>query len=938
MKGVLLLKKLTRLIILILVCVLLGSCTPQGGEVTTDQSASPTPETSVITPDTTVSETEEITTEDITAEETPAVTEPPSVFEAKVYVYNALGVAEEFIIKTPSLPSAALESVDLNIGENIRAELLGWEYSTAKDGSRMPYDTNDPPHVTFEGMHIYPILEYSYRVRFLAGGGRFPEGTRTEFFIKAGERARADALLAAMPERDGDEATVYVFSGFSSDTGDVAADGEFTVDRAIDLTAVYLERDAIYKVSIRTEYGELPGGGKKADFEGNLAECEQFVAKYRDHGYPDIRIGGLLYKYSGMTVKKNGGKWNADLKWDCVSVGYTVVFDYGEGQQAVNSGIAEKQLIILPTVPRREDDLRYYDFVGWRDSRGHLYNGGYELTVTEDMTFSAEFADGEKKIYSIVFDTEIGNFSNGSPVVVVEGCYGDPLTPPAPPSADELTFGDVVYEFTGWSAELPAVIERDLNFTAMYKTEKTVYFLNFYVDGELYLSVPYYVGSKLTEPNAPEGIEGKVFSGWTDMPLVMPESDLDLFATTRDPEIVYVLDCEIVSSFPAKCGTLVTLAEPAHKYGHTVSGWYTADIERFDGNSFTMPAHDVVFDATSAPNRHTVRYLLCGTEVYCDHVLYGDIYTLRGIEVKLGHKFSGWAYADMPHIYPDGIISIPDSDIVLIGNFAKSEYKINYYIDGELVYSDSYFYGDKVTVRPVEEQPGCVFAWHSAGADISLGSFMMPAGNVDVYGMFSSGDNAILFSIDGEYCGSISVNAGEKIDLGYLPTKQGFVFSGWSCDEVDVESGVFIMPEGDIVLRGSFIPNVHDIIFIDIATEEVFNTSHLDYGSRFSIGDSIFCTAGRISEGWVLLDGHALPEGDGYVMPDSDVVFGIVWNECLTVEVEEGYHVPYYALITDEFEGCRYNEETKTVYVSDPAIKVNGASEGISVVYEYGIQ
>jgi len=146
---------------------------------------------------------------------------------------------------------------------------------------------------------------------------------------------------------------------------------------------------------------------------------------------------------------------------------------------------------------------------------------------------------------------------------------------------------------------------------------------------------------------------------------------------------------------------------------------------------------------------------------------------------------------------------------------------------------------------------------------------------------------------------------------------------------------VFEMPEGDIVLRGSFIPNAHDIIFVDILTEEVINTSHLDYGSRFSLGDSIFCTAGRVSEGWVLLSGDVLPSGDGYVMPDSDVIFGIIWAECLTVEVEEGYHVPYYALGVDEYSGCRYSEELKTVYISDFTVKVNGESEGVTVVYEY---
>ena len=928
-------KRSVLLIILIFVSVLLCACTPGGGEVTTDAVTTNAPETSTLPPETIAPDTEAVTTEDTTAPQAPETTEPPSVLEVKVYVYDALGKAHEHILSSPTLPSAALEAVDMTVGEDVHAELVGWEYSIAGEGERRPYDMGDPPAVTYEGMHIYPILEYSYRVRFLAGEGKFADGINTEFFVKSGESVSASELLGVMPVRAETEAVIYELAGFSYDGGEITAEAEFIVDRPMTYTAVYLAKDAEFKVIVRTEYGKLPSGGKSAEFKGNLADAEDFVSQYENGTYSDVRIGAALYKYSGTTLKKNGRVWTLDINWERISVGFTIVLDYGDGQQAVMSEIPENDKIVLPELERREDVERYYDFVGWRDERGHLYNGGYEILVTENMTFTSEFAPGAKKVYSIVFDTEIGTFANGSPVIVVEGHYGDVLIPPAHPEVSELTFGEVVYEFVGWDGEVPAVIGGDMSFTAVYKTPKPVYYLNFYVDGELYFSAPHYAGSALTTPDAPEADLGKIFSGWADMPELMPEADLDVYATMRDPEVVYTLDGETVSRLPAKYGTLVTLAEPAHKYGHTVSGWSTGDIALLDGNSFTMPAHDVLFEAVSAPNHHTVRYVIDGVEVYCDNVIYGEIYTVRGIEVKLGYDFSGWSCTEAIQSEPGGIVAIPDSDIVLIGSFVKSKYSVNYYIDGELVYSDEYLYGDVVTLRPSEEQPGCVFAWHSAGADLSLGAFEMPAGNVDVYGIFSSGDNYIHFTIDGVNYGSIRVNAGETVDLGYTPTKQGYLFSGWSCDEVDVESGIFVMPEGDIVLRGSFIPNAHDIIFIDIATETIISMSHLDYKSRFSLGDSIFCMAGKVSEGWILLEGNAIAEGEEYVMPDSNVIFGIVWEDCLTVEVEDGYHVPYYDLIGDEYPGCRYDEEQKTLYISDPALKVNGESEGVSVIYEY---
>lgn len=928
-------KRSFLLIILILVAVLLSACTPGGGEDTTDAVTTTAPETSATVPETTSPETEATTTEEVTTEPAPETTEPPSLLAAQVYVYDALGKAHEYIVTSTTLSSSALESVDMSVSDDVRAELVGWEYSIAKDGERKPYDESEPPSVTYEGMHIYPVLEYSYRVRFLAGEGRFSDALTTDFFVKSGESVSASLLLGVMPTKEESEAVIYELSGFSFDGGEISADAEFTVDRAMTFTAVYIEKDAEFKVVVRTEYGTLPGGGKTAEFKGNLADAEKFVSKYEKGTYSDVRIGASLYKFAGTSLKKSGRIWTLNINWDRISVGYTLVLDYGDGQQAVMSDLSENEKVILPELERREDAERYYDFVGWRDERGHLYNGGFELPVTENVTFVAEFVPGAKKVYSIVFDTEIGVFANGSPVIVIEGYYGDPLTPPAPPEASELTYGEVVYEFVGWSGDVPAVIGENMSFTAVYKTEKAVYYLNFYVDGDLYFSVPHYAGTAIAPPEAPEADLGKVFSGWSDLPELMPEGDLDVYATMRDPEVVYILDCEIVARFPARYGTLVTLAESAQKYGHTVSGWSTGDIAALEGNSFTMPDHDVVFEAISTPNRHTVRYIIDGVEVYSDSVLYGDIYTVRGIEVKLGYDFTGWSSADVSQSVQGDIVAIQDSDIVFIGGFVKSKYSVNYYIDGTLAYVDEFFYGDNVTLRPNEEQQGCVFAWHSAGADISLGSFEMPAGDVDIYGIFSSGDNYIHFTIDGVNYGSICVNAGETVDLSYTPTKQGYIFSGWSCDEVDVESGIFLMPEGDIVLRGSFIPNTHDIIFIDIATEAVISISQLDYNSSFSLGDSVFCVAGKISNGWVLLEGNALAEGDEYVMPDTDVIFGIVWEECLTVEVEEGYHVPYYNLVGDEYYGCRYDEEQKTLYISDPAVKVNGESEGVSVVYEY---
>lgn len=921
------------LLCLLVLCVLLSACTLVGDEETTSDETVRVPETTAeITPETSAEVTDELTTDAAG----PETTLSPEHVSARVKVYGADGSENEYSVEVGmTLSAGALEAVEIPTeSDRMKVSFNGWEYSTEKDGERKPYDVNDPPAVGESGMHVYPVIEYSYFVSFSAGDGKFAEGTETGFFIKSGESFKPSELLSSLPAKAEDGEYSYPLLGFMVDGKQIATDEEVTVSSPLDLTAVYGKADLIYTVIAHTEYGSLIGGGKTKLFEGSRKEAEEFVSSYDNYTPEDVYFDDAVYSFSEVSVKKEGREWTLELIWTSTAIRFTLTFDYGEGQEAVLSHISADGKAILPTPERREDKERYYDFVGWRDKNGHLYNGGYEITVTEDMSFSAEFARGERKVYTVVFDTEIGFFTNGSPDVVLTGFYGDALIPPSPPDVSSLTFGEVVYEFAGWNAQVPATFTEDLSFTAVYTTPHPVYYLNFYLDEELYLSVPHYASSPLTAPARPESTLGMIFSGWADMPVTMPESDIDIYATSRIPEVVYMLDGEVFSRIEAKAGTLVTLAAPVQKHGYTVSGWITEDIESLQDGGFVMPENDVVFNASSSPKPHTVKYIIDGITLYSDSVLFGEIYTVRGIEVKTGYEFTGWKIQNSSVDAGIGIISVPDEDIVFVGGFERCSYNVNYYLDEILLYTDTYYYGDTVILRPDEEQAGCTFSWNSAGADISSGIFGMPAGDVDIYGSFSDGDNSIIFMIDGKEYGTVGVTAGKTVDLGFMPTKLGYTFTGWSCDEVDASSGEFIMSEGDIILRGSFVPNSHDVIFIDIATGDIISTSYLDYGSSFSLGDRAYCAAGKVSDGWVLLEGHAVRNGDEYIMPDSDVVFGVIWIDCLTLEIDENYHIPYYALLYDEYGGCRYDEAAKTVYISEPSIKVAGESEGITVVYE----
>lgn len=948
----------------IIICVLLSSCNSRGSEVTTDCDTLQSPVTSAI-PNETTGPSEDLTTDEVTTDEVstdevttdeettsddtttevttdeviPETTVAPEVNEAYVYLYGADGSARQLTVKPDSaILSAEFEAFRLPESEDgIKAELKGFEYSLEKDGERKPYDLENPPIVTADGMHVYPVIEYSCRVRFLAGEGCFENGTVTEFYVKSGSSVKLSELLNDMPYKAEDKEYTYPLVGFDFGGKIQTADSSLTVDSPIELIAVYGKTEIEYTVIVHTEYGKLPEGGKTFVFKGDYKACEAFVESYKNYSFEEVRFDNAIYSFNKISLVRDGTEWNIELMWDCTILRYAVTFDHLDGNDPMIIYISAGDKIVLPEDKRREDEIRYYNFVGWRDTNGYLYNGGYEYTVTGEMLFKAEYIPGALKVYTVVFDTEIGTFANGSPDVVIKGYYGDPLTPPEPPALSELTFGEVVYQFVGWDKEVSSVFTDNVTYTAIYTTPKPVYRLNFFIDGELWMSVPHYESVVLVPPERPEFTKGRIFSGWTDLPSVMPACDLDIHSSTRAAEVVYMLDGDVVSRTEAKVGSLVILAAPAQKYGHTVSGWSTADIDSIKESSFIMPERDVCFKAESSPNPHTVNYILDGITVYSDKVVFGDIYTIRGIEVKTGYEFTGWKIQDSSVNADTGVISIPDNDIVFVGGFSLCSYSVNYYVDGILLYTDTYKFGENVTVRPLEEQEGCTFDWSSASVNILSGSFRMPDGDVDIHGVFSDGDNKLVLIIDGKEYGTVGVRAGKTVNVSFYPSKIGYTFTGWNSDDVDTSPGEFIMPEGDVVLRGSFIPNVHTVTLLDMSGDVVMGISQLDFGSVFSLGDRVYYDEGKISVGWVLLSGDAVQRGDMYVMPDEDVIFGIVWDECLTVLIEEDHWIPYYAPLYDEFAGCRYDDQTKTLYISDPSFRVAGSSEGITVVLEYEI-
>lgn len=142
------------------------------------------------------------------------------------------------------------------------------------------------------------------------------------------------------------------------------------------------------------------------------------------------------------------------------------------------------------------------------------------------------------------------------------------------------------------------------------------YTLTYIVDGKVYQSISVKYRDSITPLEAPEK-EGYTFSGWSEIPEIMPNHDVTVTGsfTANSYTLTYIVDGEEYKSFTIKYRDPITPLEAPTKEGYTFYGW--------DGLPRSMPAQNVTVTGYFTINTYTVMYVLDG-EVYTTETLkYG---------------------------------------------------------------------------------------------------------------------------------------------------------------------------------------------------------------------------------------------------------------------------------------------------------------------------
>ncbi|MCR5159169.1 MAG: Ig-like domain-containing protein [Prevotella sp.] len=293
--------------------------------------------------------------------------------------------------------------------------------------------------------------------------------------------------------------------------------------------------------------------------------------------------------------------------------------------------------------------------------------------------------------------------------------------------------------------------------TENYTIEKS-YILTYLVDGQVYKTYELKAGETITPEPEPTK-EGYTFSGWSEIPATMPAHDVTVTGsfTKGSYKLTYMVNGNVYKTLSYDYGDAITPEPAPTKDGYTFSGW--SEIPA------TMPAHDVTVTGTFTANKYKLTYLVDG-EVYKVYELeYGTVITPEPEPAKDGYTFSGWSW--IPN-------KMPAEDVTVMGTFTPIKYKLTYMVDGEVYKVYMVDCGAVITPEPVPTKEGYTFSGWSWIPN------KMPAEDVMVKGTFTVNVYKLTYIVDGAVYKSFELEYGTVITPEPAPTKDGYEFSGWS--------------------------------------------------------------------------------------------------------------------------------------------------------------
>ncbi|MGN1480024.1 MAG: InlB B-repeat-containing protein, partial [Acutalibacteraceae bacterium] len=534
---------------------------------------------------------------------------------------------------------------------------------------------------------------------------------------------------------------------------------------------------------------------------------------------------------------------------------------------------------------------------------GTVTSGGrFTWKYATDITFTAVW-----KVVNLTVTLEPsgGTVSTDKVTVTYGGTYGElPV-----PVKTGYVFGGWYFDETLTSPVTSGTtVTKTSDHTVYAKWSKGKYNVNYYVDGELYLSDPHEYTDTIAAIAAPSKA-GYTFSGWSEIPATMPANDINVYGTftANKYNINYYVDGAFYKSASVTYAQKITPEAAPVKTGYSFSGWM--------GLPDTMPANDITVNGYFSVNEYTATYYVDGAVYATQKYNYGETITPYAAPTKSGYTFSGWS--EIPS-------TMPAEGIKVYGTFDAESYTVSYYVDGEFYDSQEYSYGDAITPLANPEKVGYTFSgWTSIPET-------MPARDLTVNGKFTVNQYSYLFVVNGEMRSDLTIRAnyGDKITAPVPECPENYQFSGWSPavpETMGAEAKVF---------SGTITKVTSDVTFdINGATGQTPAAAKYRVGETVTLPDnSAFSKSGYTFGGWSQ-DSTAAAGTKSLTVTEDDITLYAVWTMVtIGIEPAEGANT-----VIDNISSLIYGVREKLSQSDFEADYVSLIGDNASVKYTPGL-
>jgi len=608
--------------------------------------------------------------------------------------------------------------------------------------------------------------------------------------------------------------------------GDLPATFEICVENGI-VDRDALDRDYLYSY-LYDENGGLAAG---------------------EYKYFTIELNKVYFTEEYVTVSVSSGREEKNLQNNNVafSVEKNEAVDYGE-TYTVYYYLNGEQILEVNYKAGQTIDNSVLEKFEYRE--GHEFKGWMNMMDTMPAHDVHVFGLFQVKTYTVNYYVDGVRYDSKQ----IE--YGSII-----PQKEMYLMG---HSFSGWFIDEACTIPFDnTNMPAEqvnlygYQQENT-YQVYFYLNDDLYQTVSYKYGQIIKLPQY-QAQEGHDFKSWT-LPnglTTMPAYDLKLYATNRVKTytLIYMLDdgngvYEEKQRITVQYGQTIPYYDYSAPSGYSFSGWMD---RRENGNpvkpetNLKMPNGNLYLYGRNQRKEYTVWYYVGGTQVHSQKVVYGERVPVYDYEAD-GFYFEGWT---------NPVSIMPAHDVMVYGNVSTERFKIKYYVDDVLQYTDEFACGATIQIRAFEEKEGYSFSgWNecydSDGRLVKNIPEKMPAYDLHVYGSHTKKEYTVYYYVDSTLWRQEAVKYDEKVRVLTYSPKEGFIFNGF-LDAPDR------MPANDVYLFGMTQRKAYELSYYVNGEEK--------YTETVLFGSVIAPYTYDVPDGYVISDWKNLP----LEMPAKDI-------------------------------------------------------------------